>query len=72
MKDKEEWKQDDGDVFVIRTHNKYQKEALLNILQKDENDDNYDEMIYGLTQDLSTIERSKIKERIKDDCNLNH
>lgn len=70
MKDQEEWREDDGDVFVIRTHNKYQKEALLNILQKDDNGDNYDEAIYKLTQDLSSAERSKIKGIIKNNCNL--
>lgn len=75
MKDDEEWKEDNGDVFVDKTHNKYQTQYLMNLANdniKTENEDDVLEQLKLNTKELTENERSKIKQIIKNECQLSH
>jgi hypothetical protein len=70
MKDKEEWKEDNGDVFINETYDKYQKENIIKTSTTNLNNDNYIEMIQSHTKDLYDTERTNIKNNIKNNCKL--
>lgn len=76
MKDDKEWKEDDGDAFVNKAHNKYQTKYLTNLSKTNiENEIKNDEVLEQIklnTEELTHNDRSKIKQTIKNDCQLSH
>lgn len=70
MKDQEEWKEDDGNTIIARSHRKVQQNYLSYCSNDDITDEQYLEFIASGTKELSSTEREKIKVDIKQNCRL--
>ena len=70
MKDKEEWKEDDGNTIITKSHHKVQQKYLSYCSNDTITDDQYLEFISSGTKELSDMEREKIKIDIKYNCKL--
>lgn len=73
LKDKEEWKEDDGDTLVDKTHEKIQKDCIDRYI-KDENsnlqDDDTLELLSLITKELEHKNKTKIKDELSNNCVL--
>lgn len=73
LKDKEEWKEDDGDTLVDKTHEKIQKDCI-DIYIKDENsnlqDDDTLKLLSLITKELEHKNKTKIKDELSNNCVL--
>lgn len=70
MKDKEEWKEDDGNTIINKSHHKVQQKYLSCCINDAVTDEQYLEFISSGTKELSDTEREKIKIDIKNKCKL--
>jgi hypothetical protein len=70
LKDKEEWKEDDGNTFIDKACNKIQKDSLKEVSNSVLTEDDYLKMLHSSTAELSSNERIQIKETIKGNCKL--
>jgi len=70
MKDKEEWKEDNGNTIINKSHYKVQQKYLSYCSDNTITDDQYLEFISTGTKELSEGEREKIKIDITHNCKL--
>jgi len=70
MKDKEEWTEDDGNIFINKACNKIQNDCVKEVSKSTLSCDDYIEMLHSSTKELSSVEKTRIKEKIKDNCKI--
>lgn len=70
LKDKEQWKEDNGDEFINNAYNKYQNECLVETSKIELTEDDYINVIHSSTKELNNNERIQIKNSLKKDCKL--
>lgn len=74
MKDKEEWKEDDGDTLLDKTHQKIQKD-FIDRYTKDEISNFQDDalkLLSLITKELEHKNKIKIKEELSNNCGLHN
>lgn len=68
MKDKEEWKEDNGNTFIDKAYNKIQKDSLNGLSESILSDDDYLKLLHLSTKEISSNDIIQIKETIKEGC----
>jgi hypothetical protein len=73
MKDKEEWKEDDGDTLVDKTHKKLQKDFIDRYTKNEISnlqDDETMELLLLITKEMEYKNIMKIKDELSNNCEL--